>query len=365
MSAAAVGFTFAPLQLAPALVSVALYARRCATLAPTARAVPRVRQAAFYAGVGVIVATLVSPLGQLSEQLFWAHMVEHLVIADAGALLLVLGLTAPVLAPVLRIGLFDRLRILAHPAVALPLWAVDLYLWHVPALHEAAVRHDGVHALQHLAFIFFGANVWMCLFGPLPMPAWFGTGPKAAYILGVRLAGAVLANVLLFGGGAFYGVYAAGEAAHHLSPASDQVVAGAIMMVEESLLTICLFGWLFLKAARESDESQALLDLAAARGVPLTPERASRAVRAGRGAELTARVERDAVEHEASTPASGGALIGGYYPKGVYSPSVVPRRSPGALSAVTRRGGARARRSSMPDRHAARRPCRAPALDPG
>jgi cytochrome c oxidase assembly factor CtaG len=290
----AAAFQVAPLQVAPALVSVALYARRAATLRGTPRAVPRARQVSFYAGVALIVGVLVSPLATLAEQLFWAHMVEHLVIADFGALLLVLGLTGPLLAPVLRIGLFDRLRVLAHPLVALPLWAIDLYAWHVPALHEAALRHEGVHALQHLCFIFFGANVWMCLVGPLPMPAWFGTGWKAGYILAVRLAGAVLANALLFGGGAFFDAYAHGEAAHGLAPDSDQVAAGSVMMVEESLLTIGLFCWLFLRAAREGDERQELLDLAAARGVALTPERAARAVAAGRGGELRERIEREA-----------------------------------------------------------------------
>jgi putative membrane protein len=290
----AAAFQVAPLQVAPAVVSVALYARRVATLRGTPRAVPRARQVAFYAGVGLIVGVLVSPLATLAEQLFWAHMVEHLVIADLGALLLVLGLTGPVLAPVLRIGLFDRLRVLAHPLAALPLWAIDLYAWHVPALHEAALRHEGIHALQHLCFIFFGANVWMCLFGPLPMPAWFGTAWKAGYILAVRLAGAVLANALLFGGGAFFDAYAHGEAAHGLAPDSDQVAAGSVMMVEESLLTIGLFCWLFLRAAREGDERQELLDLAAARGVALTPERAARAVAAGRGGELRERIEREA-----------------------------------------------------------------------
>jgi cytochrome c oxidase assembly factor CtaG len=282
----------APLQIAPGLVSAALYARRVATLRGTPRAVPAPRQWAFYGGVALILAVLCSPLGTLSEELFWAHMVEHLVIADLGALLLVLGLTGPVLAPILRIGLFHRLQILAHPLVALPLWALDLYAWHVPALHEAALHHDGVHALQHLCFVFFGANVWMCLFGPLPMPPWFGTAWKAGYILAVRLVGAALANALLFGGHAFYDAYRSGEAAHGLAPDSDQIVAGSIMMVEESLLTIGLFCWLFLRAAREGDERQELLDLAAARGVELTDERAARAVAAGRGAELRARIER-------------------------------------------------------------------------
>lgn len=280
-----------PLQLAPAAIAIALYARRCATLAGTPRAVPAVRQWAYCAGVVLSVGVVMSPLGTLADELFWAHMVEHLVLADIGALLIVLGLTGPVLAPVLRIGVFHRLQVVAHPLVAFPLWMVDLYFWHIPGPHQAALHHDAIHALQHLCFVFFGANVWMCLFGPLPMPAWFTTAWKAGYILAVRLAGAALANAFLFGGSAFYGAYAAGEAAHGVTPAADQVAAGSIMMVEESLLTICLFGWLFVKAARESDERQELLDLAAARGVPLTPERASRAVQAGRGAELRARIE--------------------------------------------------------------------------
>jgi putative membrane protein len=294
LSLALASFQFAPLQLAPAAVSMLLYGRRVATLRSTPRAVPPLRQASYYGGVALIVLVLVSPLASYSEQLFWAHMSEHLLIADVGALLIVLGLTGPVLAPILRIKAFDRLRVLAHPLVALPLWAIDLYAWHIPALQEAALHHDGIHAIQHLCFIFFGANVWMCLFGPLPTPEWFGTGAKAGYILAVRLVGAALANAFLFGGGAFYHAYAPGEALHHISPSADQVVAGSIMMVEESLLTIGLFCWLFLRAARESDERQELLDLAIARGVPLTTERAARAVSAGRGAELRARIERDA-----------------------------------------------------------------------
>ena len=280
-----------PFQLAPALATAVLYARRAATLRGTPRAVPAWRQACFYGGVGLMVVALVSPLGEAADELFWAHMAEHLLIADLGALLLVLGLTGPVLAPVLRLGLLGPLRALAHPLVALPLWAVNLYLWHVPALHEAAVEHDALHAVQHLAFIATGANVWMCLFGPLPTPQWFGMAAKAGYIVAVRLVGAVLANVFLFGGEAFYDVYEAGERAHGLNPDADQNTAGAIMMVEESILTICLFAWLFLRAAGENEERQELLDLAQRHGVELDPARAARAVSAGRADELRTRIE--------------------------------------------------------------------------
>jgi putative membrane protein len=253
--------------------------------------VPALRQWSFYGGLALIVATL-TLMGSLGEELFAAHMAEHLLIADLGALALVLGLTGPVLAPLLRIRAIDRLRVLAHPAVAFPLWALDLYLWHVPVLHEAAVRHEAVHALQHTGFVVFGVNMWLALLGPLPKPAWFGNLARLVYVIAVRLTGAVLGNVLVFGGAVFYDVYAAGERAHDVSPAGDQNAAGAIMMVEGSLLTLGLFAWLFLRSAREGEERQELIELAQARGVELTETRAARAVAAGRGAELRRRIER-------------------------------------------------------------------------
>jgi hypothetical protein len=107
----------------------------------------------------------------------------------------------------------------------------------------------------------------------------------------VRLIGAILANVFLFGGEAFYDVYEAGEREYGIDPQADQNAAGAVMMVWESILTICLFGWLFVRAAREGEERQGLLDLAGARGVALSDSRAARAVAAGRGEDLRKRLE--------------------------------------------------------------------------
>jgi putative membrane protein len=62
-------------------------------------------------------------------------------------------------------------------------------------------------------------------------------------------------------------------------------------MVEESFLTLGLFCWLFLRAAREGEERQNLLDYAQLHGLELSDERAARAVAAGRGAELKRRLE--------------------------------------------------------------------------
>src|SRR3954453_12494115 len=149
-----------------------VYARRVRTLAARRRQVPGWRQGCWYGGLALMVVTLASPVAHIADELFLAHMAEHLLLADFGALLLVLGLTGPLLAPVLR--RVPWLRVLGNPAVALPLWAIDLYAWHAPALYQGAVEHSALHALEHACFVGFGMAMWMPLFGPPPQPAWFG-----------------------------------------------------------------------------------------------------------------------------------------------------------------------------------------------
>lgn len=280
------------LQLAPLVAAAVMYGLRARTLSGEGRPVPRGRQASWYAGLLLIGVTLSSPLAVLADELFVAHMTEHLLIGEVGALLLVLGLTGPVLVPVLRVRELRWLEHLAQPVPAFALWAVNLVFWHVPGPHEAAVRDDVVHALQHMLFVGCAFNAWMALFGPLPKPAWFGTWAKLGYVVALRLTGTIVANVFVWAGTPFYDVYEAGERAWGIGALSDQVAAGSVMMVEGSIVTICILGWLFLRAGAEEEEAMALDELAAARGVPLPEGRAARAVAAGRGAELRARIER-------------------------------------------------------------------------
>jgi cytochrome c oxidase assembly factor CtaG len=277
---------FAPLELLPLLVAAVLYAKRASTLAGRGRPVPLWRQVCFAAGLLTIVAALVSPVAHIGEELVVAHMVEHLLLGDVATLLLVLGLTGPLLQPVLAIRFFDRLRILAHPLVALPLWALNFYFWHVPALYDAAYGGAPVHALEHVSFIFLGCLMWMPVFGPLPKPEWFTAAWKVGYVVVVRFAGAILGNVLMWSGSVLYPVYASGERYWGISPLTDQSTAGVVMMVEGTFLGLGLLAWLFFEASREGIEKQRLLDLALDRGVPLDEQRAQRAVAAGQGARL-------------------------------------------------------------------------------
>src|SRR5919199_243406 len=110
-----------------------MYATRA--LARAGRPAPTWRQVCFYSGLVVMFGALATPLESLADDLFVAHMAEHLLLGDVATLLLVLGLTGPLLAPVLRIKAIDRLRFLTNPLVAFPLWVVNLYFWHIPGPH--------------------------------------------------------------------------------------------------------------------------------------------------------------------------------------------------------------------------------------
>jgi putative membrane protein len=289
---------FAPVEVFPLTIAGVLYWHRVMVLSWDGRSVPLWRQVCFGSGLALIAIALFSPVGHIAEELVLAHMAEHLLIGDIATLLLVLGLTKSLLQPILAIRVFNRLQVLAHPAVALPLWALNFYLWHVPALYDAAYGTAPIHALEHACFLFFGCLMWMPVFGPLPKPEWFTAGWKVGYVIAVRFAGAVLGNVLMWSGSVLYPIYAPGERYWGVSAVADQSTAGVLMMVEGTFLALGVLAWVFFEVAREGTERQRLLELAAERGFDLDERRAQRAVAAGHAGLLEERIVNGSGEED-------------------------------------------------------------------
>jgi putative membrane protein len=278
------------LELLPVPVVGLAYAKRAQTLARRGTPVPPGRRLAFAGGLALIVIALFSPIARLADDLVYMHMIEHLLIGDLAALLLVIGLTGPILQPILKIRGLHWLQAISLPWVAFPLWAADLVFWHLPFLYDGVIEYPPLHALMHACFIAFGMLMWMPVFGPLPKPTWWRNAAPLGYVVVVRLFGTAFGNVLIWSGTAFYPGYASGEAAHGVSPLTDQGIAGAIMMGEGMLVTLGVIVWLFFRMAREVEQRQRLLDLADAEGFPLDERRAARAVAAGQGALLEERI---------------------------------------------------------------------------
>jgi hypothetical protein len=268
-----------PLQLLAPTVAGALYALRVRALARQGRAVPAWRVACF-ARASCSACSGSPALGHLGEERFSAHMAEHLLLGDVGALLIVLGLTGPVLAPALRLRGLRWLRALAHPVPALTLWALNLFAWHLAVLHEAALEHASVHALQHAAFVALGVNMWMPLFGPLPMPGWFGNWPSSATSSACACSARCWPTSCC---GPRRRCTTATRSPTGGRPVGRRLADDGRGVAADARL----LGWLFLqrgataRSARRSSSSAP------------TEARAARAVAAGRGAELRERYDHD------------------------------------------------------------------------
>jgi putative membrane protein len=276
-----VDWSFDPAKLLPLALAAFLYWRRALTLRERGAPVPPWRQLLFGLGLLLAFTAVASPIDGIGEErLFSFHMLQHVLLGDLAPLCVVAGLTGPLLRPMLALSWVERLRFLAHPLVALPLWTLNLFLWHLPAAYEAALSSAGLHALQHICFFTFGALMWAPIVEVLPGPMWFGSGWKLGYIVVVRLLETLLGNIFLWSGTVFYGTYERAERLWGISPLADQGIAGAVMMIEGSLVTIGALAWLFLKLAAEGELRQQLLESG------LDPRTVNRAVRYGRAEEL-------------------------------------------------------------------------------
>ena len=153
-------WTFEPYQLVPTALIVLLYAKRVRTLRRRGTPVPPRRRLVFWTGIVLVLVALVSPIDRLGEEEFlFVHMIQHVLLGDLAPLCFVVGLTGPILQPLLRVKLVNRLRVVTHPLIALPLSAADLATWHLPFLYQGALHNPAVHAFQHVCFFTFeGSN---------------------------------------------------------------------------------------------------------------------------------------------------------------------------------------------------------------
>ncbi|MFL5825513.1 MAG: cytochrome c oxidase assembly protein [Thermoleophilaceae bacterium] len=218
------------------------------------------RQAACFAGfVFVMLAALVSPLDRLGEDyLFSAHMVQHILIADIGPLLLLLSLSRVILRPVTRrlMRVERALGPLAHPATGIVLWLVLIYFWHVPALYDAALNHSALHALEHVCFFTAGIAVWWPLIQPVPMRRRLTGLWIFAYIFSAKVGLAALGIYLAWSTKVAYPYYEHVPRIWGLSPVDDQNAGGAIMLVEQSIVLVLAFATLFVRMLLQSEQDE-------------------------------------------------------------------------------------------------------------
>ena len=219
------------------------------------------RLALWLTGLTLVLVALVSPVDRISEQLASAHMVQHLVLADLVPITLILAFTKVLLRPVTRTvhDIEKRAGWLAHPVAGVVAYVGFMWLWHVPAMYDAALNHSGVHVLEHLTFAFSGSLYWWHLISPIRSRLRLGGMAPVAYMVSTKLLVGALGVFLAFYPKLLYSPYDVAGTRWGMSPLDDQHVAGLIMGLEQSLVMGIGLAYLFTRMLTES-EAQDLRD---------------------------------------------------------------------------------------------------------
>ena len=209
------------------------------------------RHGAALLGFVALFVALASPLDAASDATFAAHMVQHLVLMLVAAPLLAAG--SPALALLWNLAPDRRQRLarwwvsrrtlrrtvtaLAAPLAAGVLHSLALWLWHLPALYDAAVEHTPLHLLEHMSFFWTALLFWW------PVTAVHVCGgattrtmPTLAMVLAVAVQGNILGALLTLSPVPWYTAHLATTGPWGLTPLEDQQVAGALMWIPGSLV---------------------------------------------------------------------------------------------------------------------------------
>ncbi len=242
--------------------------------------VRRWRAAAFWLGLLTILIALQSPVEMLARQLFWVHMVQHLLLTVVAAPLLALAspwtrmwrglplsarrwIARPIFLHAGFAPVRSAYRQLARPGVVWVLAAANLWLWHLPALYDLTLRNHLVHHLEHTLFLGLGLAFWAHVFDQRPFHAPLGTLARSAYVFLAMIQSWMLAGVLSFATGPFYAYALLPSRPGGISALTDQQLGGGMMWVPGAITYSIVFVALLFKWLDE-DESRARMQIAAA-----------------------------------------------------------------------------------------------------
>ncbi len=217
------------------------------------------RASCFLGGIMILIFALSTPMDRLADEAFSIHMIQHMLLMKVVAPLLLLGEFSSVFlwavgrdASHQLAGLWKRsYRLQAiwkqvlNPWFAWSLFAVSLWIWHIPAFYHAALKNTPLHDLEHLSFLGTSLLFWWYLIqNGRMLKVRYGTA--IFYLFTTTLHESALGALLTFSSTNWYSFYAS---AHlwGLSPLSDQQLAGVIMWLPGGILFMCLivlyFGW--------------------------------------------------------------------------------------------------------------------------
>ena len=205
---------------------------------------------AFAAAQVLLLAAFITPLETLAlEYLLTAHLLQNVVAAEWAPALVVLGIPAALGARLARVR---AVRLVTHPLVALPLWLTTYFVWHLPALYDAALEHRAtlLH-LEHACYFAAGVVFWWPVLQRRHPELRSVT--KAFYVFAAFLFASPIGLLLALLPEPIYGFYEAAPRIWGLSALTDQQIAGVTMALEQAVVFFAVFAFYFLRFLREEE----------------------------------------------------------------------------------------------------------------
>jgi len=230
----------------------------------------RWRLASYEGGLGIIALALCSPIDRLGGQLFFMHMVQHMLMIMFAAPMLLMAEPFPIflwsLPLTLRLAvarLFERdslfRRGLAKATQPGAAWLIfiTVYLgWHDPNAYDAALTYEWLHDIEHITFFLAALIYWWPIVGCAPhihprFPVW----GKLAYLIGTIPPNMAIGVSIAFASQVMYPYYLGAPRIWRFTAMEDQQLAGAIMWIQGSemyiMITLFVLGRMFLVKGKE------------------------------------------------------------------------------------------------------------------
>ncbi|HRW05744.1 MAG TPA: cytochrome c oxidase assembly protein [Caldilineaceae bacterium] len=219
----------------------------------------------FSSGLLVIAIALLSPLAAVSNALFSAHMIQHILLMNVAAPLLIWGLEPTLVLWALPVatrrgvGRWWRRRALLQtgwrwlnqPLVVWAIYALTLWIWHAPRFYQAAIASEAVHLLEHMGFIASALLFWWVLNQAGHQTLQLGAA--LLFLFTTALHSGLLAAIITFAQRPLYPIYAPYVWAWGLTLLSDQQLAGVIMWVPVGFVYLAALLWRLWQQLAKAD----------------------------------------------------------------------------------------------------------------
>lgn len=202
----------------------------------------------FYSGCALLLATAVTPLDALSYHLLSAHLLQNVALAEWAPALLVLGIPRAIAADVARLPIS---RVLTRPPLALSLWLVTYYLWHLPPAYDTALEHPALLHLEHVCYLVAGSLLWWPVFQDVPHR--LSSAGRALYLFVAFVLASPIGLLLALLPEPAYDWYVQGGGLWGLTPETDQQIAGVTMSVEQAVVFFAVFAVFFFRFLAEEE----------------------------------------------------------------------------------------------------------------